>query len=99
MTAIGRFSYAGMTAQMARMDAAAQNVAAAPVKGATREEAQLSTQAGGGVQVKLSASNAPITTPGVDLVVSKDAQNGYMANLALFKGQVRAHDALLKLKA
>lgn len=93
----------GISAANERLRASASNTATSSTGSLQREQVQLSTQAGGGVQATTTRTLQNTQTTGVnpaaEAVEQQSATYAFVANLRVLQTQVRAEGSLLDIHA
>lgn len=88
----------GISAANERLRASAGNVASLSAGGQKREQVDLSTLPGGGVEARSRIVNQPVSAAG-EMVEQQSATYAFVANLKVLQTQLRPEGALLDIKA
>ena len=88
----------GISAANERLRASASNVASLSGAQARREQVDLSTQAGGGVEASRRVIHRPVNAAS-EMVEQQSATYAFVANLRVLQTQLRPEGALLDIKA
>lgn len=95
MNSLPSIALSGMQAAQAAMNASAHNVANLQTPQLRRQEVLQTERAGGGVDAEIRRSDQEGASLETDLVAQLQAQNAFLANLAVFRTADRLAGAVL----